>query len=146
MGRGAIHERGESERTPVNVYRAEDRVLITALTPGLQPDDILVEVRADGRPSLHGLRGLLLGDEVVELAPGSYQHEIELPGPVDGERADLTYRSGVLLLALRGAAVGATGRGEDTLGEVGALRGQGRPRRADRHRAIRAARTRRMNG
>ena len=59
----------------------------------------------DGWLSLHGLWGTRGNDapgEAVleEWQPGPYHRLVDLPAPVDGERADLTYARGVLVEAL----------------------------------------------
>jgi HSP20 family protein len=93
------------EHIPVRISRRPDRVTVAAPMPGLAPDDILVEVTASGRLALHGLWGTLGADEdgetiLAEWGPGPYHRELDLPAPVDAERADLTYSRGVLVVTL----------------------------------------------
>lgn len=72
--------------------------------PGPEADDLSVEVTADSRLALRGeLRGALKGVKeqlVDEWTVGPYERYIELPGPLDGEAATITYGSGVLVVAL----------------------------------------------
>ena len=92
------------QRVPVNLYRTEELVTAAALVPGLEAEDIRVEVTAAGTLVLCGaLRGAL--KDVKELlleewTAGPYEREVRLPGPVDGERAIVTYGNGVLVVAL----------------------------------------------
>jgi HSP20 family protein len=52
--------RARGQRVPVKLYTTEDRVMVAAPMPGLQPGDVSVEVTADSRVVLHGeLRGVL---------------------------------------------------------------------------------------
>lgn len=90
--------------TPIKLYRADDRVTVAAPMPGLEPNNIVVEVNSGGLMTLHGdLRGEFKGQKDVladEWSPGPYHREIELPVPVDGEMANVTYNNGVLVVAL----------------------------------------------
>ena len=99
-----MEERIERQRIPLKVYRTQDRITVAAPMPGLQPEDIAVEVTADGRLLLVGeLRGLLKGLKdllVDEWSIGGYQRAYDLPEPVDGETANVTYGNGVLVVAL----------------------------------------------
>ncbi len=88
---------------PVKVYRTSDRLMVAAPMPGLQPEDITVDVTSDGRLILRGeLRGVLKGMKellIDEWSVGNYHRELELPVAVDGELATLTYDNGVLVVA-----------------------------------------------
>lgn len=89
---------------PVKVYRSDERLMVTAPMPGLEPDDIAVEITADGRLILDGaLRGTLKGMKeliIDEWSVGGYHRELPLPDPVNAELANLTYGNGVLVIAL----------------------------------------------
>ena len=97
-----------AQRIPVKVYRTDQRLTVSAPMPGLMPEDVQVEITADGRLVLAGeLRGILKGGETVdkeiladEWDVGSYRRELELPNPVDGEHATVTYGNGVVVVAL----------------------------------------------
>jgi HSP20 family protein len=97
-------ERREPQTIRVNVYRSDDRLTIAAPMPGLEPQDIRVEVTASGGLILHGeLRGALKGvNEVLrdEWSAGPYHRELALPSPVDGPLANVTYGNGVVVVAL----------------------------------------------
>jgi HSP20 family protein len=93
-----------AQRVPVNLYRTADLVTAAAPMPGLEADNLSVDVTADGRLVLRGeLRGALkdVKEQLVEeWSAGPYEREVELPGPVDGEAATVTYGNGVLVVAL----------------------------------------------
>lgn len=96
------------QSVPANMYRTSDRVMVAAAMPGLQPEDIRVHVGPGERLTLHGnLRGALKdAKEIVcdEWTPGPYFRDLELPQPVDGPKANVTYHNGVLVVALPVAA------------------------------------------
>ncbi len=95
------------QHVPVTMYRSPERLTIAAPMPGVEPEDIRVEV-ADGRVVLHAaLRATLKGDKEVlaeEWHAGPYHREVALPTAVNGELANVTYRNGVLVVALPVAA------------------------------------------
>jgi HSP20 family protein len=99
-----MQEHVQQQRIPVKVYRTAERITVAAPMPGLQPEDIVVEVTADGRLRLAGeLRGVLKGVKdllVDEWSVGAYERALDLPSPVDGETANVTYGNGVLVVAL----------------------------------------------
>jgi HSP20 family protein len=89
---------------PVKVYRSDSRLMVALLMPGLQPEDITVAVHADGRLIVAGQRrGVLKGMKEVlysEWSDGDEQREVALAFAVDGERANVTYDNGVVVVAL----------------------------------------------
>jgi len=93
-----------AQRPPVNLYRTPDIVTAAALMPGLEAQNISVEVTPQGRLVLRGeLRGALkdVKEQLLdEWSAGPYEREVELPAPVDGEAATVTYGNGVLVVAL----------------------------------------------
>src|SRR5258706_10982733 len=94
---------GELHTVPVRMYTTDSRIMIAAPMPGLEPDDISVNV-ADAHVTIRGQergprqheRDLLLAEWTV----GPYERQIELPRPVNGALANATYGNGVLVLAL----------------------------------------------
>src|SRR5438552_7137599 len=99
-----MQEQLKQQHIPVKVYRTDERLMIAAPMAGLEPENIVVEVTAEGRLILHGnLRGML--KEVKELlldewSVGVYHRELALPVPVNATCANVTYGNGVLLVAL----------------------------------------------
>lgn len=94
----------EPQGIPAKVYRTDERVMVAAPMPGLEPDNITVQVESGPSLTLHGaLRGTLKDDKEVlldEWTPGPYHRELALPAEVDGERANMTYNNGVLVVVL----------------------------------------------
>lgn len=93
---------------PAKIYRTPQRIMAAVPMPGLEPTDISIEVTPAATLLIHGQRrGELRGlkDELLnEWSTGDYTREIALPGPVDGELANVTYGNGVLVVALPVAA------------------------------------------
>ncbi len=99
-----MQEQLKQQHIPVKVYRTDERVMIAAPMPGLEPEDIVVEVTADGFLILHGnVRAML--KEVKELlldewSAGIYHRELALANRVNAECANVTYGNGVLMVTL----------------------------------------------
>jgi HSP20 family protein len=99
-----MQEQLKQQHIPVKVYRTDERLMVAAPMAGLEPENIAVEVTADGRLILHGdVRGML--KEVKDLlldewSVGVYHRELALPVPVDAECANVTYGNGVLIVTL----------------------------------------------
>src|SRR5438270_6917781 len=99
-----MQEQPKIQQIPVKMYRTSDRLMVAAPMPGLQPDDILVEVTAGGHLIMQGqLRGLL--KDVKELlldewSVGSYYRDLTLPDMVDGEQTNVTYANGIVVVAM----------------------------------------------
>ena len=99
-----MQEQLKRQHIPVKVYRTDERLMIAAPMAGLEPENIVVEVTADGRLILHGdLRAML--KEVKELlldewSVGVYHRELALPVPVNAMCANVTYGNGVLMVTL----------------------------------------------
>lgn len=89
---------------PIKMYRTADRLMVAAPMPGLQPEDILVQVNSSNHLLLQGeLRGILKDIKellVDEWTVGGYYRELELPNCVDAKRANVTYGNGVVVVAL----------------------------------------------
>jgi HSP20 family protein len=99
-----MQKKPEQQPTLVKMYRTTDHLTVAALMPGLEADDILVEITEDGQLILHGdVRAALKNiKEVIldEWTAGGYHRELKLPEPVDGEHANVTYGNGVLVIML----------------------------------------------
>ena len=99
-----MQEQAKIQQIPVKVYRTSDRLMVAAPMPGLQPEDILVEVTEDGHLILQAVVRALLKDvkELLldEWSVGSYYREVILADAVDAEQANVTYGNGVLVVAL----------------------------------------------
>ncbi len=99
-----MQEQEKMQSMPIKMYRTTDRLMVATPMPGLEPEDIVVEVRQDGRLMIHGdLRGMLKDVKellVDEWSVGHYHRELELPNAVDGEHANVNYGNGVLVVTL----------------------------------------------
>jgi HSP20 family protein len=93
---------------PVKVYQRRDRMMVAAPMPGLEPDNIAVDVTADGSLTVSAsvrARFKACGDVLVdEWSVGGYARTLDLPCPVDGASANVTYGNGVVVVALPVAA------------------------------------------
>jgi HSP20 family protein len=96
------------QSVPVKLYRTSDVVTLAAPMPGLEAENISVDVTRGARLVVRGqLRGALKDAKqllVDEWSVGPYYREIDLPAQVDGEGATVTYGNGVLVVALPVAA------------------------------------------
>jgi HSP20 family protein len=92
------------QRVPVKMYRSADRLMVAAPMPGMEPEDIFVQVTEEGHLILQGeMRGLLKDVKellIDEWSVGVYSRDIVLPDPVNGEEANITYGNGVIVAAL----------------------------------------------
>jgi len=99
-----MHEQAKLQYIPLKVYRTSDRLTVAAPMPGLQPEDVLVEVTGDGRLILKGeLRGVLKDVKellIDEWSVGGYYRELPLPVSVDGSQTTVTYGNGVLVVSM----------------------------------------------
>ena len=106
-GRG---RRGEEEFIsggwvpPVDVRETKDSLEIAAELPGIEPKNVEVAVES-GILSLRGTRTFEKAAEGetyhrVERAYGAFERSFTLPGNVDAERIQATYRNGVLHLSV----------------------------------------------
>ncbi len=114
------------QHVPVKVYRTPTRLTVAAPMPGVEPEDITVDITANGRLILESRwRGELKGlkDELLnEWRPGGYYRELALPDAVDGELANVTYNNGILVIVLPLAQ--QTRPAKLTLGALGPTRGE----------------------
>ena len=96
-------EQAKIQSVPIKVYRSSDRLVLAAPMPGIEPEDVLVDVteksliiQGDIRALLKDFKELLID----EWSVGSYYRELPLPAAVDGKRANVTYGNGVLVVNL----------------------------------------------
>lgn len=144
-----MHQQVELQRIPVKVYRSDDRLVVAAPMAGLQAEDVVVEVTADGRLLLHGeLRGVLKDVKEVlldEWDVGAYHRALELPVAVDGELSTVTYGNGVVVVSLpviehmRAARLTVTPVGPNRGERVGSVGTPPRPTTTEEHRAAKAS-------
>jgi HSP20 family protein len=88
---------------PLQVHQAEDRLVLAAPMPGLEPQDIAVIISGN-RVSIHGAYHGSRQNQpeilISEWTIGPYYREVVLPQPVDGALTNATYGNGVLVLSI----------------------------------------------
>lgn len=115
----------KAKRLPINLYRHNNRLVLTSPCPGLEPANFRIEV--DGRRFSVSEDERGPGQERIsylrkEWATGPYQRTVTLPAPVDATRANATYDNGVLVVILPVASEGKAGR--ITMSKIGTAKGQ----------------------
>ncbi len=93
--------RAQGVRIPLNVKAEEDAFVITAWVPGLEADDLHIEVLEDtvtleGEFKAPEGEGLLL----QEIPVGHFKRVLTMPTPLDPSKAQAELKNGVLTLTL----------------------------------------------
>jgi HSP20 family protein len=118
----------QPQTIPVQIHQSDDRIVLAAPMPGLEPQDITVIIAADRvtvRGEYRGSRQDAPEVVVSEWTIGPYYREIVLPQPVNGPMTNATYGNGVLALSMPKLEQGAqSGYTEFQLEVVEATRGQ----------------------
>ena len=103
--RGSLSGRGPFPS--VNLWETADGYVLTAEIPGSSREDLDVSVEGS-RVTLSGKRSIELpeGASVLrrERPEGSFRRTVELPAPLDAEKAEAIYRKGVLSVRVPKAA------------------------------------------
>lgn len=112
------------KRLPVNLYRSNTRLILTAPAPGLEPANIRIEVAGRRLSVTEDARGP--GQERIaflkkEWGPGPSRRTITLPARVDAAQANATFDNGVLAIILPVASKGTSG--PITMSKVGTAKG-----------------------
>ncbi len=95
--------RESAQRIPVNVYETPKEVVVVAPMPGVESDDIDIEVMGRSLTLRARLRGRDQFDRqyaIHEWTYGPYERTVELPEDVDAAKAKATHGNGVLAVAL----------------------------------------------
>lgn len=108
-GRGG--ESGTAQQNvPVNIFEADEILMVTAPMPGAQEEDIEITARGNTVTISSRERGDLKPDETGkryvrhEWRYGPYHRTVELPFAVDATSAEATLGDGVLTVRLHKAA------------------------------------------
>jgi HSP20 family protein len=91
------------QTVPVQLHRAQGRLVLAAPMPGLEPQDIAVSIHGDRvtvRGEYRGSRHDQPETVISEWTMGPYYRELTLPQSVSGELTNATYGNGVLVLAM----------------------------------------------
>ncbi len=96
------------QSVPVNVFEAEDILMVIVPMPGLQEEDIDITVRGTATTLAAGERADLKPESGKrylrqEWHYGPYQRTLELPYAVDAESAEATFDNGVLTVRVQKA-------------------------------------------
>lgn len=99
-------------RLPVNLYRHNNRVVVSVPSPGLEPANMRIEVRGRRLSMYEEARGP--GQSRIqfvrrEWSTGPARRSVVLPAPVDARRANATYDNGVLTVILPVAPTATSG-------------------------------------
>ncbi|MBI3347350.1 MAG: Hsp20/alpha crystallin family protein [Burkholderiales bacterium] len=89
----------------VDVYASRDRVLVRIEAPGMTREDFRIEMSSPELLSIAGHKRFerayaTSSYALVQSAYGSFRRDIQLPVPVDVERAKASYEAGVLRVDL----------------------------------------------
>lgn len=96
-------EASPSQRIPVNVYETQDDIVLVAPMPGVEAENIDIEVLGTTVTLRSSLRGPGQQDRrylLHEWTYGPYERTVELPTDVDAEHANASHGNGVLVLSL----------------------------------------------
>jgi HSP20 family protein len=91
------------QTVPVQLHWAQDRLVLAAPMPGLEPQDISVRIHHDRitiRGDYRGSRHDQPETVISEWTMGPYHRDLNLPQPVSGRLTNATYGNGVLVLAM----------------------------------------------
>ncbi len=111
---------------PVNVYRGPRRLMVATHAPGLEPQNIRIEVAGRTLSITGAFRGLGQDRKPEylqrEWSAGPYHRTLDLPSAVDAPRANASYDNGVLVMIFPLAPQPVSGI--MTLVKVGTAKGQ----------------------
>lgn len=131
---GAQPDRPLAQRVPVNAYQTEDEIVLVAPMPGVEADNIDIQVHGTTVRLAASLRGPHHEDRhylLHEWTYGPYVRVIELPTEVDASRANASHDNGILVVTLpklpksravqiplKSTSSSATSRGEHNVAET----------------------------
>jgi len=88
---------------PMDVESREDAYIISAMLPGLKPDDLDIQI-ADAVVSIQGEIKLDEDEKATwllrERPRGHFSRSIELPASLDAEGAEASFENGILTLRI----------------------------------------------
>lgn len=116
----------EKKKLPINVYEEDNRVMVAAPLPGMEPASIHLSVQGGRLTLTADLRGpgqhRTKPYHLHEWAIGPSERTVDLPKPVDATRANVSFDNGVLVVILPIAASHKSA--EIPLAKVGTSKGQ----------------------
>jgi HSP20 family protein len=92
----------KSQQLLVNIFENPDEVVVVSAVPGIEPEDITIELRGHKLQVKTRARGEEAESKYLarEWSYGPYERTVELTMPVDGKRANAMYGNGVLTIVL----------------------------------------------
>jgi HSP20 family protein len=93
----------QAQRIPINVYETTEDIVLAAPMPGIDADNVDIEVVGSTVTLRATLRGPGQADRkylLHEWTYGPYERTVILPVEVDGEHANATHGNGILVVAL----------------------------------------------
>ncbi len=88
----------------LDVYETENDCVVTAAIPGVRPEDVdisvqgnLLTIRGETKSEQEQARGSY---HIRERRYGSFHRQLQLPVPVDTEKAEARFENGILTLTL----------------------------------------------
>jgi HSP20 family protein len=97
------------QTVPIQLHQANNRLVLAAPIPGLEPQDIAVSISGDKvtiRGAYRGSRQEQPALLISEWTIGPYYREVRLPQPVNGALTNAPYGNGVLVLSMPTLAPG----------------------------------------
>ena len=111
---------------PINIYRSNERLMVATRAPGLEPENIRIELQGQRLSVTGALRGPRQakkpGYVQREWSVGPFQRTVDLPSPVDSTRANASYDNGVLVVIFPLSSRSISGT--VSLEKVGTTKGQ----------------------
>jgi HSP20 family protein len=95
---------GQGVNPALDVHETADHIVVTAALPGMKPEDLDITITGQNLT----LRGELKADEEVEREQyiyrerrlGSFNRSVQLPMRVDGDKAEASFKDGILTLRI----------------------------------------------
>jgi HSP20 family protein len=92
---------------PLDVYATEDKAVILAAVPGMQPDDLDLAIHENTVTMSGRIASVTQADETKgatwyahELWSGEVRRSVTLPFPIDADRAEAVFENGILRVVL----------------------------------------------
>ena len=101
------------QEVPINIYETEEDVVVVAPMPGVEPEDIDIQMQGSRLTLRAALRGPGQQDRrylLHEWTYGPYERSVDLPVQVDTQGAHASHGNGVLVLSLPKASSSRTVR------------------------------------
>ena len=104
-----LREGGSTWSTPsIDMYETDNEVVVKAALPGIQADEVQINVTGDTTVPLLTIKGETKHDEerndqswhIREQRQGAFERSIRLPGSVTADKAKADFENGILTITL----------------------------------------------